>query len=203
VRGVNVGCPLSPVMEAIYTEPLDRRLEATGLTYARFMDDWAVPAPSRWSLRRAARIVNETLRELRLEQHPDKTFVGRTEWGFTFLGYWIAKQGRPALRLRHGRDFKNVLSGFMSRMPRRRRSGGALGNTSGTGSGEWSVVFRMSALRSSGLVNSIRQPFALHQRHRQQAGSEHYIGVGLRGQALRFGGRRVGEREDAGVCILR
>jgi hypothetical protein len=36
---------------------------------------------------------NETLRELRVEQHPDKTFIGRTERGFTFLGYWITKQG--------------------------------------------------------------------------------------------------------------
>ena len=38
-------------------------------------------------------IVKETLRELRVEQHPDKTFIGRTERGFTFLGYWITKQG--------------------------------------------------------------------------------------------------------------
>jgi len=80
-------------MAALYLEPLDRRLDATGLTYARFMDDWVILAPTRWSLRRAVRIVNETLRELRAEQHPDKTFIGRIERGFTFLGYWITKQG--------------------------------------------------------------------------------------------------------------
>jgi hypothetical protein len=33
------------------------------------------------------------LRELRVEQHPDKTFAGRIERGFTFLGYWITKEG--------------------------------------------------------------------------------------------------------------
>jgi hypothetical protein len=38
-------------------------------------------------------VVNETLRELRVEQHLDKTFVGRIERGFTFLGYWFTKQG--------------------------------------------------------------------------------------------------------------
>ena len=91
--GISLGCPLSPVLAAIYLEPLDRRMEATGLTYARFMDDWAILAPSRWSLRRAIRIVNETLRELRVEQHPDKTFIGRIERGFTFLGYWITQKG--------------------------------------------------------------------------------------------------------------
>jgi hypothetical protein len=68
-------------------------MEATGLTYARFMDDWVILAPGRWSLRRAIRIVNETLRELRVKQHPDKTFIGRIERGFTFLGYWITQKG--------------------------------------------------------------------------------------------------------------
>ncbi len=57
------------------------------------MDDWVILAPTRWSLRRAVRMVNQTLHELRLEQHPDKTFVGRIERGFTFLGYWITEKG--------------------------------------------------------------------------------------------------------------
>jgi hypothetical protein len=92
-RGISLGWPLSPLMAALYLEPLDRRLEATGLTYARFMDDWVILAPTRWSLRRAVVIVNETLRELRVEQHPVKTFIGRIERGFTFLGYWITKKG--------------------------------------------------------------------------------------------------------------
>jgi len=91
--GISLGCPLSPVMAALYLEPLDRRMEATGLTYARFMDDWVILAPTRWSLRRAIVVVNETLRELRVEQHPDKTFIGRIERGFTFLGYWITEKG--------------------------------------------------------------------------------------------------------------
>jgi hypothetical protein len=26
-------------------------------------------------------------------EHPDKTFIGRIERGFTFLGCWITKQG--------------------------------------------------------------------------------------------------------------
>jgi hypothetical protein len=57
------------------------------------MHDWVILAPKRWSLRRAIRTVNEMLRELRVEQHPDKTFIGRIERGFTFLGYWITEKG--------------------------------------------------------------------------------------------------------------
>ncbi|MDZ4799181.1 MAG: reverse transcriptase domain-containing protein, partial [Bryobacteraceae bacterium] len=59
-RGISLGCPLSPVMGALYLDVLDRRMEATGLFYVRFMDDWVILAPTRWSLRRAVRLVNET-----------------------------------------------------------------------------------------------------------------------------------------------
>jgi hypothetical protein len=52
-----------------------------------------VLAPTRWALRRAIVIINETLRELRVEQPPDKTSIGRIERGFTFLGYWITAKG--------------------------------------------------------------------------------------------------------------
>jgi len=41
------------------------------------MDDWVILAPTRWKLRRAVRDVNRVLDELRVEQHPDKTFVGK------------------------------------------------------------------------------------------------------------------------------
>ncbi len=64
-------------------------MEKTGLFYARFMDDWVVIAPTRWKLHSAVRIVNETLGLLKVEQHPDKTFIGRVDRGFDFLGYFI------------------------------------------------------------------------------------------------------------------
>ena len=57
------------------------------------MDDWVVLAPTRWKLRKAIRIVNETLAELEVEQHPDKTFVGYIERGFSFLGYEFNQDG--------------------------------------------------------------------------------------------------------------
>ena len=57
------------------------------------MDDWVVLAPTRWKLRHAVRVVNETLAKLRVQQHPDKTFIGRTERGFAFLGYQMNEAG--------------------------------------------------------------------------------------------------------------
>jgi hypothetical protein len=55
------------------------------------MDDILVLAPTRWKLRRAVRAVNEVLGSLGLDKHPDKTFVGRIEKGFDFLGYHFSR----------------------------------------------------------------------------------------------------------------
>ena len=92
-RGISLGCPLSPLMGALYLKLLDERVEKTGLAYARFMDDWVILAPTRWKLREAIRLVNQTLAELKLQQHPDKTFIGRISRGFDFLGYAFTPAG--------------------------------------------------------------------------------------------------------------
>jgi len=92
-RGISLGCPLSPLIGALYLKLLDERMDATGLAYARFMDDWVILAPTRWKLRAAFRVVNQTLAELKLQQHPDKTFIGRVSRGFDFLGYQFTPAG--------------------------------------------------------------------------------------------------------------
>ena len=72
---------------------LDERMELIGLPYARFMDDWVISAPTRWKLRAAIRLANETLADLKVEQHADKTFIGRIRRGFDFLGYVLSLTG--------------------------------------------------------------------------------------------------------------
>jgi RNA-directed DNA polymerase len=37
--------------------------------------------------------VNQTLGSLQLEKHPDKTYIGRVEKGFDFLGYHLTPEG--------------------------------------------------------------------------------------------------------------
>ena len=68
-------------------------MEKTGLFYVRFMDDWIVLSPNRWKLKKAIQIVNQTLNELKVEKHPDKTFIGRIAKGFDFLGYSFEPKG--------------------------------------------------------------------------------------------------------------
>jgi len=50
-------------------------------------------SPTRWRLRKAVKAVNEMLGALRLEKHPDKTFIGRIEKGFDFLGFYFSRSG--------------------------------------------------------------------------------------------------------------
>jgi RNA-directed DNA polymerase len=92
-RGISLGSPLSPLMGAMYLKPLDDAMAESGLFYARFMDDWVVLAPTRWKLRKAVALVNRTLTGLNVWQHPDKTYIGRVDRGFDFLGYRFGPNG--------------------------------------------------------------------------------------------------------------
>ncbi len=97
-KGLSRGCPLSPLMGAFFLHELDvmmeRAVQRQGLFYVRYMDDILVLAPTRWKLRRAVRAVNRVLSSLGLEQHPDKTFIGRIARGFDFLGYRFSTDGQ-------------------------------------------------------------------------------------------------------------
>jgi hypothetical protein len=95
-QGISLGCPRSPLMRALYLKVLDERVGATGLAYARFLDDWGILAPTRWKLWEVIRLVNRTLAELHVEQHPDQTFIGRISRGFDFLGYAFTPAGLDA-----------------------------------------------------------------------------------------------------------
>jgi RNA-directed DNA polymerase len=68
-------------------------MEQLDLFYVRYMDDILVLAPTRWKLRKAVRLVNQELDELKLDKHPDKTFISRIDKGFDFLGYHVRPDG--------------------------------------------------------------------------------------------------------------
>ena len=98
-QGISLGCPLLPLMGALFLNLLDRRMEDIGVFYVRFMDDWVILAPTRWKLRKAIRIVNQTLAEQQVQQHSDKTFIGRVNRGFSFLGYEFNATGLTGVAL--------------------------------------------------------------------------------------------------------
>jgi len=86
--GISRGCPLSPVIAAYYLKSLVEQIEGdTHYFYRRYMDDVIVLAKTRWHLRKAVRKVNQHFSQLKLEQAPDKTFIGKISRGWDFLGY--------------------------------------------------------------------------------------------------------------------
>jgi RNA-directed DNA polymerase len=96
-RGISRGCPLSPLLGGFFLHELDVEMARQDVFYVRFMDDILILSPTRWRLRRAVKAVNAGLASLGLDKHPDKTFIGRVEKGFDFLGYHFHPSGlQPA-----------------------------------------------------------------------------------------------------------
>jgi RNA-directed DNA polymerase len=97
-RGIPKGASLSPLLGAFYLLNLDRRMERLDVKYIRYMDDIVILSKTRWKLRKAIKVVNQTFNELKLEKHPEKTVIGRIEKGFDFLGYHISPEGLSVAR---------------------------------------------------------------------------------------------------------
>ena len=108
--GISRGCPLSPILGALYLQALDEQFAEQDVFYLRYMDDILILAPSRWTLRRAVCTLHRILNRLKVTTHPDKTFIGRIERGFDFLGYHFSR--RP-LRLA-----SNTVRRFAARLHR-------------------------------------------------------------------------------------
>ena len=104
--GISRGCPLSPILGALYLRALDEQFAELDVFYIRYMDDILILSKTRWHNRRAVKRLNQCLGALKLEKHPDKTFIGRIEKGFDFLGYHFS---RAPLRLARKTWEKHVL----------------------------------------------------------------------------------------------
>ncbi|NEO96202.1 MAG: reverse transcriptase, partial [Moorea sp. SIO3G5] len=107
-KGISLGCPISPLIGALFLKPLDDRMARLGCFYVRYMDDWVILAPTRWKLRKAIKATNQVMNELKVLKHPDKTFIGRIVRGFDFLGFWFSTSGLGIARQTVERMLENV-----------------------------------------------------------------------------------------------
>jgi hypothetical protein len=80
---------------------VDEQMEGdTRYFYRRFMDDVIVLAKTRWHLRKAVKIVNQHFYQLKIEQAPDKTFIGKISRG-VFQASCLSPYG-PAKAVQNG-----------------------------------------------------------------------------------------------------
>ena len=91
-QGISRGCPLSPIFGALYLKALDDHFADQNLYYARYMDDILILTKTRWQNRKAVKHLNQILGSLKVEKHPDKTYIGKIENRFDFLGYHFSRE---------------------------------------------------------------------------------------------------------------
>ncbi|BBG67763.1 reverse transcriptase domain-containing protein [Serratia marcescens] len=93
-RGISRGAALSPLLAAFHLYAVDCDFAAQPrVRYVRYMDDFLILAPTRWSLRRAVARLKQHLHAWGFTLHPDKTQLGRTEQGFDWMGLWFDRNG--------------------------------------------------------------------------------------------------------------
>jgi len=85
-RGVPQGSPLSPLLANFYLDEFDQRLRRTGVQFVRYADDFLVLARSPFELAQSRTVVEEALKELRLNLSEEKTRTTTFEQWFRFLG---------------------------------------------------------------------------------------------------------------------
>ena len=57
------------------------------------MDDFIIFTKTRWHLRKAVKKLNQFFNQFSFKQHPDKTFIGKIDKGFDWMGFQITLQG--------------------------------------------------------------------------------------------------------------
>ena len=88
-QGIPKGGPLSIVIGTIYLVDLDQISRTADTQYIRYMDDIILLSHSRHRLRQLIKQVYKVLDALGLKLAAAKTFIGRVNKGFDFLGYHI------------------------------------------------------------------------------------------------------------------
>ena len=85
-RGVAQGAVISPILCIFYLHELDSALAGKNIPFVRFADDFLLFAPDERRANDALKFVDQKLKAMGLELHPDKTQVARSHRELIFLG---------------------------------------------------------------------------------------------------------------------
>lgn len=109
-KGISRGSSLSPLLGALYLEELDEAMKKSGCFYVRYMDDWVILSENKWAFRRLIKKVNSLLGSLKLKKAEDKTFIGKIERGFDFLGFHFSAKGMSLAKVTVRKFAENLVA---------------------------------------------------------------------------------------------
>lgn len=89
LKGTPQGGVISPLLSNIVLNHLDWFLEEQGLLFVRYADDFVILCKTKPEAERALDLVRTFLKEMELEDSPEKTKIRHFSEGFDFLGFTI------------------------------------------------------------------------------------------------------------------
>jgi len=105
-KGTPQGGVISPLLANIVLNHLDWQLQAQGLRFVRYADDFVVLCTSAAQAEEALACITHVIeQELKLHLHPDKTRLTRFADGFEFLGFAISSRA-CTMRAKASENFK-------------------------------------------------------------------------------------------------
>ncbi|NUU39454.1 RNA-directed DNA polymerase [Pseudomonas sp. C2B4] len=98
IKGIARGSAISPLLAAFHLHAVDQVFASCSqIVYVRCMDDFLIFAKTRWHLRKAVKQLNQFFNVYGFEEHLDKTFIGKVEKGFDWMGFLFTAEGCAAV----------------------------------------------------------------------------------------------------------
>lgn len=113
-RGTPQGGVISPLLSNIALNHLDWFLEERGFKFVRYADDFVILCKSQPEAERALELVRGFLKELELEDSPEKTKIRHFSEGFDFLGFTF-KTNSIQIRAKSKEKFQDTIREITTR----------------------------------------------------------------------------------------
>ncbi len=114
VKGTPQGGVISPILSNIVLNHLDWFLTRQNLKFVRYADDFVILCKTKSEADRALEITRTFLKEMELEDNPEKTKISHFSKGFDFLGFTI-KHKSVQMRKKSKEKFKDTIKNITIR----------------------------------------------------------------------------------------
>jgi RNA-directed DNA polymerase len=113
-KGTPQGGVISPLLSNIVLDHLDWFLAKQGLIFVRYADDFVILCKTKTEADRALELTRAFLKEMELEDSPEKTKICHFSEGFDFLGFTI-KSRSVQMRAKSKEKFMNSIRSITTR----------------------------------------------------------------------------------------